>query len=204
MENIDKKAINKKTIALAIIIIVVISLGLSFINNGDNGGVERVPIIKSREYTTKGLTVEGESWGREFDFQNLTEIYFELGWTDDEGAESEPDTFEFSVFADGINEVGQATNEMGGYAFISFTFSCNDTTDEFLPAKWGVSIRCIEAGDTPGGPLGLWVYNDPGNVWHMYISYKYIEYEEEGEYTVTATVMDDDDAIGTAETTIKI
>ncbi len=180
MENIDKGTINKKTIAIILIIAIIVGAGLSLRNNGGNDAKKLVPVVKTRENPQAIALVEGETIGKEYQLPgNLTEIIWELGWTDDEGAESEPDTFEFTVFAEGFNEVEQATNEMGGNAHISFTFSCNDTGDEYLPSTWEYSIRCIETGDTPAGPLGVIVNNDPGNVVHLYVSWQYIEYEEE-------------------------
>ena len=93
-----------------------------------------------------------------------------LRWTDDEGSSSNPDTLSLSA-EDGM---GADAQDSGPGPSLSVQIEGDD-----LGSNWTVTVRCVEAGMTPFGPLGRFGTTDPGNTWDLSFIYTYVPIEVE-------------------------
>jgi len=91
-----------------------------------------------------------------------------LTWTDDEGADSEPDTF--SLMTEDGRHHPRSEQGSGGAVFLFWD-------ESGLNNAWNMSVTCDSAGPTtePRGPLGILTQEvpDPGNSWTLTITYTY-------------------------------
>ncbi len=132
--------------------------------------------VKTAEIKYNGNTNEGDTWEKSVDLVKeaaleveeiiLKEITFELSWTDDEGSNSEADTFTLKA-DDGGDAKGSGTKNDG-----TITFTVNS---EDMNTTWNVQVTCDEAGFTPFRPGGFVGETDPGNSWDLKLSFSYIE-----------------------------
>ncbi len=115
----------------------------------------------------------GAVWEQTYHLEEGTLVSVEVTviWTDDEGTDSQADTFEV-VCVDGD---GTQISDAGS----------NGELQDFLEMEglnntWTITVECLEAGPTPVGPLGFIVQTDPGNSWRMTFTYIYVPEEPEG------------------------
>lgn len=160
--------------------IIVIILMITFSNfnavapPGHPGGEDEEPQTAEIKYS--GNTNEGDSWEKAVDLKkeagiiadeiDLLDITFELTWTDDEGSDSEPDTF--SLKADDSGQ-GKGSGS-GSDGVISFSLDMEGLND-----TWNVTVTCDNAGFTPFRPGGFVGETDPGNSWDLKITFTYLE-----------------------------
>ena len=103
-----------------------------------NGGGEEV----TETITFNGYSVVGSSWEKVLELGDISliDIVFVLTWQDDEGSDSDPDTFSLTT-DDGIQEP-KSDQGSGGELTISWDeHGLNDT--------WNVVVTCEDAGFTP-------------------------------------------------------
>ncbi len=104
---------------------------------------------------------------------NIYEVTVKCQWSD-EMTESRPDTMVFTLVSPDGQNVTQTTEGMSGQA--TLTIKVANITDSKLEDNtkgWKVSVTCENAGDDPIGPIGFFVWVDPGNDWSATVEYKY-------------------------------
>jgi hypothetical protein len=171
-------------IATIISIILMITIGnFSVIAQPGHPGGEMESETGVLTYT--GQTNEGSSWEETLDLESewekqggveldgimVMDIEFVLTWSDDEGSNSEPDTFSIAAM-DGMGEPLMGSDSSGE---IEVT---KEGTMEGPPVNdtWDVVVTCENAGDTPLIRSGGFITeNDPGNSWELTITFHYVE-----------------------------
>jgi hypothetical protein len=109
-------------------------------------------------------------WEREYDFGDVEVISIEvsLTWSDDEGSNSNPDSFTVGA-TDGD---GNGGTDSGSDGTLSYSIDM-----EGMNSTWTLSVECTEAGMTPVWRVGVIGTVDPGNSWSLEFTYTYIETE---------------------------
>ncbi|UCF07356.1 MAG: hypothetical protein JSW28_06790 [Thermoplasmata archaeon] len=143
------KRIRLVTISLIMVLITIANFGSLAQHPG--GGEEEE--VKTETLTFSGDTNEGTSWEKTVDLGdiNLMSIEFTLTWEDDEGSDSDPDTFSLTTDDGGHEPKG----DQGSSGSISVTWE-----ERGLNNTWNMVVTCEDAGDTPLGPVGLIVEVD--------------------------------------------
>jgi hypothetical protein len=135
---------------------------------GDPGGVQ-TGTITITDYNADGSTWE-DTITEEFDGLSIESITFDLSWTDDEGSDSQSDSF--SLQTDDDIQAPKSGSGSGGSVSVSWD-------DDGLNNVWNIAVTCDSAGPTqvPYGPLGLLTQQepDPGNSWTLVVTYSYTE-----------------------------
>ncbi len=155
-------------------ILIIISIVLIFTTsyaqhpgNIDTG--EQTDTITFNDYNAVGTSWE-TTISEEFAEISIVNIAFDLTWTDDEGTNSDPDTFSLQA-TDGMNDP-QSNSGSGGSVSISWA-------EGRLNNVWNIVVACDAAGSTqvPVGPLGIITQeeSDPGNSWTLVVTYTYTE-----------------------------
>jgi hypothetical protein len=171
-----QKMVNRFNIILILLIITTISLCSSFaIAQGHPGGDPNGSGEQTGTITYPGPKLAvGATWENTesdaFEGLRITQIDFILTWTDDEGSDSEPDTF--SLQADDDNNDPKSGSSSNGMVSVSF-----DEGD--LNNVWNMVVRCDASGPTPDplGPIGIITQDnpDPGNTFTLTVTYSYTE-----------------------------
>jgi hypothetical protein len=170
---------------LSILAILILFVSLSFLAvisvsvvEADNGssGEQTAKITESGFCANPSSDQSGAVWEKAFPMSDMviTSVELKLTWTDDEGSDSDPDSFSLK-FEDGVNPAKSSTgsNSQGGPGEITLTAEGSE-----FGTDWNVTVECTEAGNTPVGRLGLLVYVDAGNNWDLEITYTYIPVTE--------------------------
>ncbi|MGQ9583203.1 MAG: hypothetical protein ACUVV6_06790 [Thermoplasmatota archaeon] len=134
------------------------------------------PIAIQGELVPEGQTVEQAlefTGGNSTNVTNIYEVTVRCQWTDGM-PESRPDTMVFMLSSPNGQNVTQTTDGMSGQATLTIKVS-NMTDRELLDNTkgWKLSVTCEAAGDDPIGPIGFFVWVDPGNDWSATVDYKY-------------------------------
>ncbi|UCE73742.1 MAG: hypothetical protein JSV56_12050 [Methanomassiliicoccales archaeon] len=161
--------VKKVKIATIFIITIMITIGnLSVTAQPPHGDGEE----QTKTISFNGYCDVGASWEKEVNLGevSLTNIVFELTWEDDEGSDSEPDSFSLAT-DDGEHEL---KSDQGASGKISVSWE-----EDMLNNTWNVVSTCESAGPTnvPVGPIGLVTQEeaDPGNSWNLDVTYTYTE-----------------------------
>jgi hypothetical protein len=127
-------------------------------------------ITESGSCTNPNQDAAGSVWEETYGLVNVTVLSVEISlrWTDDEGSDSDPDTF--SVVAE--DGSGNSVADTGNGGDLSASLEMED-----LNSTWTITVTCVQAGSTPFGPLGRLRSTDPGNSWNMEFTYTYIAEE---------------------------
>jgi hypothetical protein len=106
---------------------------------------------------------QGAVWEHEYAWEGqVLSVVATLTWTDDEGSNSNPDSFSLS-----ISDVSGASDEASGS---TGSLEASMAADD-LDATWTVSVELTAAGMTPFTRIGLVGRTDPGNSWALRIEY---------------------------------
>jgi hypothetical protein len=181
---------------LSILAILILFVSLSFLAvisvsvvEADNGssGEQTAKITESGFCANPSSDQSGAVWEKAFPMSDMviTSVELKLTWTDDEGSDSDPDSFSLK-FEDGVNPAKSSTgsNSQGGPGEITLTAEGSE-----FGTDWNVTVECTEAGNTPVGRLGLLVYVDAGNNWDLEITYTYIPVTEISMEFVSSTYL---------------
>ena len=163
---------NKKIITLILLMVFTVTFGsitsvAQHPGNVDTG--EQTGTITFSDYNAVGTSWETAITELLAD-KSIISMDFELTWTDDEGSNSDPDTF--SLQTDDERHEPKRDSGSGGTVSISWN-------EDDLNNVWNVIVTCDAAGPTqvPVGPIGLITQEepDPGNTWTLEITYTYTE-----------------------------
>ncbi|MEM2869799.1 MAG: hypothetical protein QW379_05190 [Thermoplasmata archaeon] len=128
------------------------------------------------ELVPEGQTVEYAidfGGGNSTNVTNIYEVTVRCTWTDDM-SESRPDTMTFTLSSPDGQNVTQKTEGMKGQATLTIKVSnITDSKIEDNSRGWTLRVTCENAGDDPIGPIGFFVWVDPGNDWSATVDYKY-------------------------------
>ena len=164
-----------KRIIIPVILIIILTIFFGTFSamaqhpGGDGGDEEITESITYNNYSSVGGNWE-TTIAEELDGITITNMEFELSWTDDEGSDSDPDTF--SLQTDDERHEPKSSSGSGGMVAISWD-------EDGLNNVWNVMVTCDSAGPTtvPRGPLGFITDEepDPGNSWTLVVTYTYTE-----------------------------
>jgi hypothetical protein len=157
------------TAIFVILIMTIFGSGLALAQGhpgGDPGGSgEQTGTISFNSNTAVGATWE-QSESDEFEDKIILSIDFVLTWTDDQGSDSDPDSFRLSTNDENNDPVSSSGNS--GTVTISWD-------EDNLGNEWNMAVTCETAGATPIGILGLRTESDPGNSWTLTVTYTYTD-----------------------------
>ena len=156
---------------LIISILVPLPMGVGGQPHGSTDGEPQTATIsESGSCANPEQDAAGSVWEGTYPLEDVAILAVEvsLTWTDDEGSESDPDTFQVTA-EDGD---GNTITDSGSGGDLSAYLEM-----EGLNSTWTITVRCVDAGSTPFGPLGRLRTTDPGNSWDMEFTYTYIAQE---------------------------
>jgi hypothetical protein len=164
--------INKKLVGLFLSIMIIIIISQTLVVTAQHPGSDDSSSEVTETITFSDYSSVGTSWENtlesEFSDKSIKNIIFELTWTDDEGTDSDPDTFSLQT----DDEMNDPKSDSGSSGSVSTTWN-----EERLNNVWNIVVTCDSAGPTtvPRGPLGILTTNepDPGNSWTLVVTYTY-------------------------------
>lgn len=164
--------VNKIMISLILLIVFTVTFGsitslAQHPGNIDTG--EQTGTITFSDYNAVGTSWETAITEVLAD-KSIIDMVFELTWTDDEGSNSDPDTFNLQM----NDERHEPKSDSGSGGTVSISWDEDD-----LNNVWNVAVTCDAAGPTqvPVGPIGIITQEepDPGNSWKLVVTYTYTE-----------------------------